>query len=163
MEGPIGWTDFLVAAAGATGALVGLVFIGLSINLTRILALPGVSGRAAETVLLLGSALIGSLLALIPGLSRPELGLLLCLVWVPTWGAPTVHQIQHMWQRQFYKFPLALLRFVLYQAATAPMLLAGLSLRQELGSGMLWFALGVLLSLIVSLLNAWVLLIEILR
>jgi len=53
VEGSAGWTDFLVAAAGATGALVGLVFVGLSINLTRILALPGVSGRAAETVLLI--------------------------------------------------------------------------------------------------------------
>jgi hypothetical protein len=53
MEGAASWTDFLVAAAGATAALVGLVFVGLSINLKRILALPGVSGRAAETVLLL--------------------------------------------------------------------------------------------------------------
>jgi len=90
MEGSAGWTDFLVAAAGATGALVGLVFIGLSIN-------------------------------------------------------------------------LALLRFVLYQAATTPLLVAGLSLRHDIANGMLWFAVGVLLSLIVSLFNAWVLLIEILR
>jgi hypothetical protein len=163
MEGMPGWTDFLVAAAGATGALVGLVFVGLSINLTRILALPGVTGRAAETVLLLGTALIGSLLALIPELSRPKLGLLLCLLWAPTWGAPTLHQIQQMWQRQFYRFRLALLRFVLYQVASTPLLVAGLALRHDIANGMLWFAFGVLLSLIVSLFNAWVLLIEILR
>jgi hypothetical protein len=68
-----------------------------------------------------------------------------------------------MWRRQFYKFRLALLRFVLYQAATTPLLIAGLSLRQDNVDGMLWFAAGVLLSLIVSLFNAWVLLIEIIR
>ena len=70
-----GWTDFLVAAAGASGALVGLVFVALSINLGRILALPGVSGRAAETILLLASALLATLLALIPGLAAAAVGI----------------------------------------------------------------------------------------
>jgi hypothetical protein len=48
-----GWSELLTAVAGTAGALVGLVFVALSINLARILALPGVSGRAAETIVLL--------------------------------------------------------------------------------------------------------------
>ncbi len=56
-----------------------------------------------------------------------------------------------------------MLRFVLYQAATAPLLLAGLSLRGYLAGGLAWFALAVVLSITVALLNAWVLLVEILR
>jgi len=54
-------------------------------------------------------------------------------------------------------------RFVLYQATTLPLLLTALSLGGYLAGGLSWFALMVLLSLIVALLNAWVLLVEILR
>ena len=50
-----GWSNFLVAVAGAAGALAGRVFVSLSINLARILALPGVTGRAAETLILLAA------------------------------------------------------------------------------------------------------------
>jgi modulator of FtsH protease len=163
MDSSAGWTDFLVAAAGATGALAGLLFVALSINLTRILALTGLPGRAAETVLLLASGLIGSLLALMPGLSSSELGLLMMGLWLPTWGLPTLYQIQALHRRQFHRLNYALLRFGLYQAATVPLLLTGLSLRGYLTGGLHWFAVALLLSLSVALFNAWVLLVEILR
>jgi modulator of FtsH protease len=163
MDGVAGWTDFLVAAAGASGALVGLVFVALSINLGRILALPGVSGRAAETILLLASGLLATLVALIPGLSQQQLGLLFLALWLPTWGAPTVHQLQALRRRQYHRLQLALLRFTLYQLASIPLLLAALSLRGCLQGGLYWLALGLILSLMVTLFNAWVLLVEILR
>src|SRR5215213_5799028 len=54
-----GWSDFLVASAGASAALAGLVFIGISINLTRILAFPGLPARAAPTIVLLAPGLAG--------------------------------------------------------------------------------------------------------
>jgi hypothetical protein len=47
-----GWPEFLVAAAGAVGALAGLLFVSLSINVARIIETPAVSGRAAETAVL---------------------------------------------------------------------------------------------------------------
>src|SRR5271154_7159580 len=118
MEGNAGWTDFLVAAAGATGALAGLVFVALSINLARILELPGVAGRAAETILVLASGLIAALLALIPGQAPLELGVLLFALWLPTWGVPTAIQIQAIRHGKFYRARYALMRFSLHQAAT---------------------------------------------
>ena len=45
------WTDLYVAAAGASAALAGLVFVAVSINIERILALPGVPNRALQTLL----------------------------------------------------------------------------------------------------------------
>jgi hypothetical protein len=156
-----GWSDFLVATSGTAGALAGLVFVALSINLGRILQLPGIPGRAAETIVLLAAALIGALLALVPGQPAPRLGLVLLLLWVPAWGLPTALQITDLLRRRYLLYNV--LRFMLYQAATLPLLLAGLSLRGFLSGGLAWFALAVILSITVALLNAWVLLVEILR
>jgi modulator of FtsH protease len=158
-----GWTDFLVAAAGATAALAGLVFVALSINLTRIIALPGVAGRAGESIIILAGALIGALLALVPRQPPARLGLLFALLWVPVWGVPTWIQIQALRLRNYYRLRYALVRFLLYQATTLPLLLTALSLAGYLAGGLLWFAIMVLLSLMVALLNSWVLLVEILR
>jgi hypothetical protein len=156
-----GWSDFLVATSGTAGALAGLVFVALSINLGRILQLPGISGRAAETIVLLAAALIGALLALVPGQPAARLGLLLLLLWLAAWGLPTAAQIRELLRRHYLRYNV--LRFVLYQAATMPLLLAGLSLRGYMAGGLAWFALAVVLSITVALLNAWVLLVEILR
>ncbi len=52
-----GWTDFLVASAGAAGALTGLVFLGITINVQQIISYPGLPGRAAATLVVLMNAL----------------------------------------------------------------------------------------------------------
>jgi modulator of FtsH protease len=45
------WSDFFVAEVGAAAALSGLVVVAISINLKRILTVPVLPGRAAETLL----------------------------------------------------------------------------------------------------------------
>jgi hypothetical protein len=163
MESSAGWSDFFVASAGATAALAGLVFVALSINLGKILALGGVTERAGETILLLASGLIGSLAALIPHETPSQLGLWLLILWCPTWIVPTIIQIRDFAKRRYYRAYQAVIRFFLFQSATVPLLMAGLSLRGHLDGGLLWLAFGLIVSLIVALYNAWVLLVEIMR
>jgi hypothetical protein len=158
-----GWTDFLAAAAGAAAALAGLVFVALSINLARIIELPGVAGRAAETILLLAGALIGALVALIPGLTPPQVGIALIMVWLAAWAMPTFSLLVDIRRRQYYRLGFVVGRLIMHQLATIPMLLAGLSLRGYLGGGLNWFAASVVLSLAVALVSAWILLVEIMR
>ena len=158
-----GWTDFLVTAAGAAAALTGLVFVALSINLSRIIELPGVAGRAGETILLLSGALVGALIALIPGITPAGTGTALLILWVPVWGLPTGSLLLDIRRHQYYQLKFAIGRLLFHQAATIPLLLAGLSLHGYLAGGLNWFAASVICSFVVALVSAWVLLVEIMR
>jgi modulator of FtsH protease len=158
-----GWPDFFVAAAGATGALAGLVFVAISINLARIIELPGVSGRAAETLILLSGTLAGSLAALIPHLSEKELGCVLLSILAPTWMLPNLVQLRSIKRRTYYRSTHAIVRAILHQIAAFPGVLTGLSLLGVLPGGLTWFGVGAILSILVAMFNAWILLIEILR
>jgi hypothetical protein len=162
MDG-MGWTNFLTAAAGVTSALTGLVFIALSINLSHIMRLPGVSGRAGEAILILTTVLIGSLVALVPGLAPSQLGMTFLALGLATWGVPTALQLRAFVRGRYHRSSFAIWRFLLHQLATAPLILAGLSLCGYFPGGLLWFAAAVVLALMVTLNNAWILLVEILR
>jgi len=45
-----GWENFFIAEVGASAALAGLIFFGVSINLTGILSLPRLADRAPELI-----------------------------------------------------------------------------------------------------------------
>jgi hypothetical protein len=158
-----GWSNFMVATVGATAALAGLVFVAISINLARIIERPGVSGRAAETIILLAGALAGSLAALIPHLKEKELGSILLFISVPTWILPNFILILSVKRRTHFRSSHAIARAILHQAATLPAVLTGLSFLGVLQGGLIWFGVGAIISILVAMFNAWVLLIEILR
>lgn len=157
------WSGFFAAAAGALGALGGLVFVSLSINLARIMALPGMSGRAAETLFLLAGSLAGSLVALVPELSSDRLASLLLLVALPTWVVPMISQLNALLVHTRDARWLTARRAVLHQFAALPGVLACVALYGWLPGGLGWFAFGVVASILVAILNSWVLLVEILR
>lgn len=158
-----GWADFFASASASTAALLGLLFVSLSINLERILKTAGLTSRASETMLLLGAALIMSLLALMPDRSTGQLGIPVLVVGALAWGWPMLAQIRGLRSGHHQPVTYEVGRFALRQLATVPVLVAGILLLTGAASGLDWLAVGLILCIVVSLVTAWVLLVEILR
>lgn len=73
--GPVdGWGTFAVIAGGAAGALVGLLFVAVSIRVAVIAASPELRNRAAQTLGLFVTVLLIALLQAIPDQSLRALG-----------------------------------------------------------------------------------------
>ena len=75
-----GWESFALAQVGASAALLGLVFVGISINLRDIIGSGALVHRAAEAVILLGSVLVTATVVLVPGQRRDVLSTELILL-----------------------------------------------------------------------------------
>jgi hypothetical protein len=65
-----GWGELFLAEAGASAALGGLLFVAVSINLNRIIALRSLPGAALGAIVLLVAVLMVSTFALVPGQPR---------------------------------------------------------------------------------------------
>jgi hypothetical protein len=157
-----GWESFFVAEVGAAAALTGLLFVAVSINLSKVLAFPQLPGRAAETLLMLVGVLITSSFCLVPGQPRMVLGAEVLAAGLVVWIYPMTIQ------RRTPPVPNAprhwmVTRVLTHQVSVLPLVVAGVSLLGGVGGGLYWLAAGALLSFSGGILNAWVLLVEIQR
>jgi hypothetical protein len=157
---PDAWHDLAVATVGATAALTGLLFVAVSINLDRILAIPALPRRAGATLALLAGLLAAGVFVLVPGQPLPALaaelggtGLLVAvggaaeLVRVPG-GADS---------------PRARHAAVLVLLPAGALVAAAGSLALGTGGGLYWLAGALVGGITATCLNAWVLLVEIQR
>jgi modulator of FtsH protease len=155
------WTDLFVASAGASAALTGLLFVAVSLNIQDILKNEGLPGRALQTLLLLLSAVVVSLVCLIPGQSATALGVELLIFGSISGGWVLVLAVRAMKPTRPYVHPL--FHFALVLPGALPQALGAVSLLVGSGGGLYWVVGGVIGALLGAAINAWVLLVEILR
>jgi hypothetical protein len=165
MAAPIaaGWSNFLVAEAGASAALAGLIFVAVSINLSKIIEYPGVSGRAAEALALLIGVLIITTLGLAPNQSQAAIGVEFFAVGMTLWCFTVILHIRQKLRRAKHPWWWLGLRVAFCQFTTLSFCFAGILLILGRPSGMNWLIPGCVFAFVTSTVCAWILLIEINR
>ena len=155
------WHEFFDAAAAASAALLGLLFVTISINLEHILKHRHLPGRAAGTLGTLLSVLVVCSFGLAPGQSNRTLG-------VEILATGAVVATQAIWvsvgkrtQGNPLSWTLGNLPILLFPALA--FVGGGCSLVVGSGGGLYWILAGTVLTFVGTSLNAWVLLVEIVR
>ena len=157
------WESFLIAEVGASAALTGLIFVGVSINLKRVLSFPKLPSRALGALLLFATVLIVSSLLLVPGQSLLAAGVELAVIGAAVWLTITLMDISY-WRNTKAKYRGTLLPLeVINQIALLSYVAAGVLLLLGKPYGMYLVISAFLLSMVKGLLDSWVLLVEINR
>jgi modulator of FtsH protease len=159
-----GWSDFFVAEVGASAALAGFVIVAISINLARIIAYPWLPGRAAETLVAPTGVLIVSSYMLVPQQPLGQLAVEVAATGAAMWLVPLVIQLR-TWGSHSKAVPRRSLvtRLVLTQISSLPIVTSGVLMWMGAPNAVAWMVPGVIASLIATVINAWVLLVEIVR
>jgi hypothetical protein len=155
------WTEFALGQLGASAALLGLVFVGISINIGVMVKSPTLVNRGVESVVLLGFVLLGATAVLIPGQGRHNVGDELVVV-----GLAVVLAVSRT-LRGAGAAPVTgsqlVTRRILSLGAPLLAIAAGISLLVHAGGGLDWWVGAVVTAYVGALTGAWVLLVEILR
>jgi modulator of FtsH protease len=157
------WSTLLAVQAEAAATLTGLVFVAISVNLAKIIAVPGLPGRAAESMLQFLEVFLISTVALIPGQPERALAVEVTVIAFALWLAQMAGQIRYLRRRSGHPWSWFVQRAFLNQIATLPFCVAGIALLLEMPGALYWLVPGFLFSFIAGGVSAWVLLVEILR
>jgi hypothetical protein len=156
------WREFAVGTGGAAAALVGLLFVAISINLQAIIKLPHIPIRAAHALVVLATPVFLALILLIPQEAVP-LGVEMIVA--AAIAGPLVGWLAVPTHRSRETPPLAWGLLVIGPAvalAVCP-LLAGIGVLTTSIGGLYWIPAAMVVALLSGLANAWVLMIEIIR
>ena len=160
---PDAWHDFFVAATGAGAALAGLIFVAISINLREILPTAALVRRAGEAIVLLLMVVVVGLVGLTPGLETGMLGGFLVGIGVFAWSWVTYVQARALRGHANGTAGQRVAMLAVVEAATIPVVIAGLSLVVGSGGGLYWLVSAIICAVVAGVVDGWVLLVEILR
>jgi hypothetical protein len=157
------WTDFFILMGGAAATLTGLIFVGISINLNRIIAIPKLPSRASQALILLVTVLVICALYLVPNQSGCLIGsevlFIGAVIWTITFriDLKILYKTDKQYKRQY------LMNALFTQLSVLPYIISGIMLLAKGYDGIYWVVPGIIFSFIKSVLDAWVLLVEINR
>ena len=160
-----GWGDLLACAGGAAAALAGLIFVGLSVNMSTLLDFDQkrgqnfLTGRALEALVALINVLVICIVALTPHILKGVLAAFILLTAVASAISP-VRALQAA-SREERRSPTMLQRIVL--ALALCLLVCGITLAAGYGGGLFWLPAAFVIAIVVASVNSWVLLVEVLR
>ncbi|MBX3083232.1 MAG: hypothetical protein KF716_16490 [Anaerolineae bacterium] len=158
-----GWSSFFFAQVGASAALTGLLFVGVSINLNKILSTKALPNRALQALVFLLTVLVVSSLLLVPQQGQSVIGGEVLTAGVVMWAVVLIidirtrRTIDAAFRREIST------NIALNQITALPYVIAGVSILVWGSGGIYWLVPAVLLSIIKAMMDAWVLLIEINR
>jgi hypothetical protein len=157
------WHDFFVATAGSSAALTGLIFVGVSINIEKILSVAKLPDRALLSLILLLTILIISSLMLIPMQTYLLIGIEVSVIAIAIYSIVTKMDISIYTNTSADYKKQYLASFIFNQVAVLPYIAAGIAIFICKEKGIYWLVPGILISFIKSIIDAWVLLVEINR
>jgi len=158
-----GWENFLMAEVGASAALAGLIFVGVSLNLAKILSHPTLPSRAFEALLLLVAVLVVCSMLLVPGQPANVVGIELTAVGAAAWVTISLFDM-NIWRKTEPQYrPLYARLIIINQITLIPYVVSGIVLLTSGSTGFYWMAFSVIASFLMAVLDAWVLLVEINR
>jgi hypothetical protein len=157
------WDGFFTAEVGASAALAGLLFVGISINNAKILRIAALTDLALRALVLLFAILLVSSVLLLPGVGTTALGALLILlgaglaVSIDLIGVRGYRRLERQYRAgQVFWVGLAAVATGLYP-------IAGVLTWLGQTDGNYLVAAGFLTSFTIAITDSWVLLIEINR
>lgn len=156
------WTDFNVAMAGATAALVGLVIVASSVNIERIIKAATLTARLGAGISVLVLALVVTGLGLVPEMPLAVYGGFAAA------GAVVAGVFQINATRRIFAdtSPEAHARTLKAAVGFVPLtayVVGGLLLVAGVAGGMPVLAAACMLAIVSALLVSWVVLVEVLR
>jgi hypothetical protein len=157
------WAGFFAASAGAAAGLTGLIIVAMSVNIGTIIAIPSITSRAGATIAALVLAVVSSSAALIPGQPLWLLGAEVLAVGLAAACFAVESSYRVLADRGSGSLLAAAGKCLVLLVQVAPFLVGAALLVAGDTAGLGWIAGGVLAVFVGSVLNAWVLLVEILR
>ena len=157
------WQTLLSVQASASATLTGLVFVAVSINLTKIITIPGLPSRAAESIVQFLQVFFICTATLIPRQPITALAAEILAVSLFSWAGQVTAQIRYARSRSGHPRLWLMIRIVQTQLASIPFFVAVIFLLLGYPVGLYWLVPGFVFSFVAGVANAWVLLVEVVR